>query len=196
MVFIHERASCLVIFQDFITSLSPTGQVRSLVYQATNSPKFTYLKLRRNGLKHMSANPSIRSQTTQLFGMYEIKLIILLSFWLISVTANPLPSQAEVYATATTTLPGAEPTFIVAKRRRTFNCNQEPRLKAIEAQAWADAGAMASLAAEYDNGNEWQPAMNYWMGHDSTESENFYKIICMCLNCYKKDSLHVNHKLK
>ena len=93
------------------------------------------------------------------------------------VAASPAPSQAEVYAIDTTTPPGSEPTFTVTKRRRTFNCNQDERLKGIEAQAWADAGAMAEIANQYDSGNQWQPAMDYWMGADSTKSENFYKII-------------------
>lgn len=89
-----------------------------------------------------------------------------------------MPSQAEIFATATTTSPGDEPTFTITKRRRTFNCNQDDRLKNIEAQAWADAGAMAEIANEYDSGNQWQPAMNYWMGADSIKSENFWKIRC------------------
>lgn len=93
------------------------------------------------------------------------------------VAASPAPSQAELYAIDTTTPPGSEPTFTVAKRRRTFNCNQDERLKGIEAQAWADAGAMAEIADQYDSGNQWQPAMDYWMGADSTKSENFYEII-------------------
>lgn len=62
------------------------------------------------------------------------------------------------------------------KRRRTHNCNQEDNLKKIEAQAWADSGALADVANEYDYGNKWQPAMDLWMGGDSTESKNFWKI--------------------
>ena len=92
--------------------------------------------------------------------------------------ASPVASQAEVYATATSTASGAEPTFTIAKRRRTHNCSQDARLEKIEAQAWADAGAMAEIAALYDSGNEWQPAMDLWMGSDSKDSENFWKILC------------------
>lgn len=109
--------------------------------------------------------------------MLKLGAVALLAACLSLVTAKPMPSEAEVYATATTTSTGAEPTFTVAKRRRTFNCNQDDRLKKIEAQAWADAGAMADIAYEYDNGNWLQPAMTYWMGYDSTKSENFYKIL-------------------
>ena len=108
--------------------------------------------------------------------MYKLLPITLLASCAAFVAASPMPSQAEIFATATTTPSGAEPTFTVTKRRRTFNCNQDDRLKKIEAQAWADAGAMAEIANEYDSGNQWQPAMNYWMGADSTKSENFWKI--------------------
>ena len=109
--------------------------------------------------------------------MHKLLNVALLASCVTVVAALPAPSQAEVYAIDTTTPPGSEPTFIVAKRRRTFNCNQDERLKGIEAQAWADAGAMAEIANQYDSGNQWQPAMNYWMGADSTKAENFYKII-------------------
>ncbi len=94
------------------------------------------------------------------------------------MATSPLPSQGEIFATATTTSSKEEPTFTIAKRRRTFNCNQDDRLKKIEAQAWADAGAMAEIANEYDSDKQWQPAMDYWMGADSTKSENFWKIRC------------------
>lgn len=109
--------------------------------------------------------------------MHKLLNVALLTSCVIVVAAVPAHSQAEVYAIDTTTPPGSEPTFTVAKRRRTFNCNQDERLKRIEAQAWADAGAMAEIANQYDSGNQWQPAMNYWMGADSTKAENFYKII-------------------
>jgi len=108
--------------------------------------------------------------------MHKLTTITLLAAWIAFVAASPMPSQAEIFATATTTPSGAEPTFTVAKRRRTFNCNQNDQLKKFEAQAWADAGAMAEVANEYDSGNEWQPAMNYWMGPGSAKSENFWKI--------------------
>ena len=110
--------------------------------------------------------------------MHKLVLITLFASCVGFVAASPMPSQAEIFATATTTSSGDEPTFTIAKRRRTFNCNQDDRLKKIEAQAWADAGAMAETANEYDSGNLWQPAMNYWMGADSTKSENFWKIRC------------------
>ena len=114
-----------------------------------------------------------------LFTMCPLCLLMLLASYLGLVVANLVPSNlASTYATATTTSLGQEPSFNITSRRRTNNCNQYEMLKKIEAQAWADAGALASLAAEYDNGNEWQPAMNYWMGYDSTESENFRKIQC------------------
>ena len=109
--------------------------------------------------------------------MYKRVAFTLLVFYIAFIAASPVPSQGEVYATATSTTPGSEPTFTIAKRRRTFNCNQDDNLKNIEAQAWADAGAMAEIAYQYDNGNQWQPAMNYWMGSDSTNSENFWKIL-------------------
>jgi hypothetical protein len=109
--------------------------------------------------------------------MYKIGQVSLLALYLVVVTANPMPSRSDIYATAaTTTSSGADPTFTVVKRRRTHNCNQDSNLRGIEAQAWADAGAMADLANQYDNGNQWQPAMNYWMGFDSVQSQNFYKI--------------------
>lgn len=87
-----------------------------------------------------------------------------------------MPSQAEIYATATTTAPADEPTVAVAKRRRTHNCNQNDHLKKIEAKVWADAGLMAKIANEWDNGNDLQPATDYWIGNDSVKSKNFWKI--------------------
>jgi len=110
--------------------------------------------------------------------MHKLVTITLLALCVAYVAASPMPSQAEIFATATTTSSGAEPTFTIAKRRRTFNCDQDDRLKKIEAKAWADAGAMAEIANEYDSGNQWQPAMNYWLGSDSVKAENFWKIRC------------------
>ncbi len=78
------------------------------------------------------------------------------------VTASPVPQD--------------DPPVNILKRRRTHNCNQKDELKKIEAQAWADAGALAKVAKGYDNGNELQPAMDLWMGADSVKSENFWKI--------------------
>ena len=111
--------------------------------------------------------------------MHSIKLhvILLLVICLVLVVAKPMPSQAEIYGTATTTSPAEEPTFTIAKRRRTYNCDQDDRLKKIEAQAWADAGAMAVLAEQWDGKNsKWQPAMHYWMGFDAADTENYWKI--------------------
>ena len=109
--------------------------------------------------------------------MHKLLNVTLLASCVTVVAALPAPSQAEVYAIDTTTPPGSEPSFTVTKRRRTFNCNQDERLRGIEAQAWADAGAMAEIANQFDYGNQWQPAMNYWMGDDSIKAENFYTII-------------------
>jgi hypothetical protein len=61
-------------------------------------------------------------------------------------------------------------------------------LREIEAQAWADAGAMAEIAAQYDNGNKWQPAMDYWLGIDSVQSENFHKIQSTFVRCVRYTS--------
>ena len=108
--------------------------------------------------------------------MHSLSIVILLASCSAFVAASPVVSEAEVYATATTTLSGAEPTFSITARRRTYNCNQNPNLKKIEAQAWADAGAMSEIAYQYHYRNQWQPAMDYWMGSDSIKSENFYKI--------------------
>lgn len=108
--------------------------------------------------------------------MYRLSSLLLLVSYVFFSTASPIASEAEVYATATTTSSGTEPTFTITTRRRTHNCNQDARLKKIEAKAWADAGAMAEIASQYDNGNQWQAAMDYWMGADSVKSENFWKI--------------------
>ena len=108
---------------------------------------------------------------------YPVSLIFFLASCFAFVVASPVASEADVYATATTTLPGAQPTFTITARRRTHNYNQNSDLKKIEAQAWADAGTMSEIAYQYDNGNEWQPAMDYWMGSDSVQAENFYKIL-------------------
>ena len=121
---------------------------------------------------------SISSSCAHDSDMHKVLIITLLASFITFMAASPMPSQAEIFATATTTSSGEEPTFTIAKRRRTFNCNQDDRLKKIEAQAWADAGAMAEIANEYDSGNQWQPAMHYWMGADSTKAENFWKIRC------------------
>lgn len=112
--------------------------------------------------------------------MHKLSTIALLASCLAFVAAKPMPSQAKVHERADSTSSSSEPTYTAVKRRRTHNCNQDDRLKKIEAQAWADAGAMADVADEYDNGNEWQPAMNYWMGYDSKKSENFWKIQSKC----------------
>ncbi|KAJ6576197.1 hypothetical protein B0H10DRAFT_1963646 [Mycena sp. CBHHK59/15] len=104
------------------------------------------------------------------------------------VMASPVPTQAEVYATATTTSSGAEPTFSVANRRRTNSCNQDDRLKAIEAQAWADAGALAAVADQWEATKQWQPAMDAYMGVDSIKSEFAYKIYSALENENKVDA--------
>ncbi len=96
-------------------------------------------------------------------GMLKLVKFTLVASCIGFVAASPTPAPDDISVTA---------------RRRTFNCNQDDRLKKIEAQAWADAGAMAAIANEYDSGNQWQPAMNYWMGSDSVKSENFWKIVC------------------
>lgn len=82
------------------------------------------------------------------------------------VSSSPVPQDGNP----------SDPPVTTLKRRRTHNCNQKDNLKKIEAQAWADAGALAAVAAEYDYGNQWQPAMDMWMGADSKDSENFWKI--------------------
>ncbi|KAL8671349.1 MAG: hypothetical protein Q9168_004159 [Polycauliona sp. 1 TL-2023] len=86
------------------------------------------------------------------------------------VAASPVPQGTTPAASA------SPPEATILKRRRTHNCNQKDDLKKIEAQAWADGGALAQLASEYDSGNQWQPAMDLWMGADSKDSENFWKI--------------------
>ena len=43
---------------------------------------------------------------------------------------------------------------------------------------------MAKIADQYDNGNQWQAAMSYWMGFDSIKTENFYKILGESLNFF------------
>ncbi|KAJ6596353.1 hypothetical protein DFH09DRAFT_1272819, partial [Mycena vulgaris] len=90
---------------------------------------------------------------------------------------------------STTSTPEAEPTFTTTKRRRTFNCNQDSRLQAIEAQAWADAGALAAVAKAWAGPDhdellettqvtpkQWQPATDAYMGVDSVQSKWASKI--------------------
>lgn len=114
-----------------------------------------------------------RTQTlARNFSMYQLRSLLLLISCFSFSYASPKPAVA----TGVTPAPSAEPTFTIAKRRRTHNCNQDDRLKKIEAKAWADAGLLAEIAAEYDNGNQWQPAMDLWMGSDSKDSGNFQKI--------------------
>ncbi|KAL8891285.1 MAG: hypothetical protein Q9215_001698 [Flavoplaca cf. flavocitrina] len=94
--------------------------------------------------------------------MHAVRLSLFLASLSALVTASPVPQD--------------DPPVNILKRRRTHNCNQKDELKNIEAQAWADAGALAKLAKGYDNGNDLQPAMDLWMGADSVKSENFWKI--------------------
>ncbi|KAL9023857.1 MAG: hypothetical protein Q9196_006927 [Gyalolechia fulgens] len=102
--------------------------------------------------------------------MRAVLLGVLLASLSAFVIASPVPQETSPTTSA------SDPEATILKRRRTHNCNQDDRLKKIEAQAWADGGALASVANEYDNGNQWQPAMDMWMGADSKESENFWKI--------------------
>jgi hypothetical protein len=95
-------------------------------------------------------------------------------FYLIAIAGSPSSSGLSTSGTITST--SADPSATIFKLRRTHNCNQDERLRKIEAQAWADAGAMAQIAAQYDNGNQWQPVIHYRMGIDSIKSENFNKI--------------------
>ncbi|MCJ1443009.1 MAG: hypothetical protein MMC23_003506 [Stictis urceolatum] len=93
------------------------------------------------------------------------------------VAGSPRSSQvSDAPATATATSKQPEPSFTIQARRRTFNCNQDERLKKIEALAWAEAGAIAEIANGYAKGNEWQQTMDIWMGADSTEPQNLGKI--------------------
>ncbi|KAL9064470.1 MAG: hypothetical protein Q9161_008845 [Pseudevernia consocians] len=78
------------------------------------------------------------------------------------------------FATETITA-GAEPTFSAATRRRVNNC-KEKWMKDIEAQAWADAGAIAKIADKWEATKTWQPAMDEYMGTDSVKSDYAYKI--------------------
>ena len=95
------------------------------------------------------------------------------------VAGSPRSSQvSDAPATATATSKQPEPSFTIQARRRTFNCNQDERLKKIEALAWAEAGAIAEIANGYAKGNEWQQTMDIWMGADSTEPQNLGKIQC------------------
>ncbi|KAJ6486263.1 hypothetical protein DFH09DRAFT_1106160 [Mycena vulgaris] len=108
-------------------------------------------------------------------------------------------SQATVMTQATVSLsttstPKAEPTFTTTKRRRTFNCNQDSRLQAIEAQAWADAGALAAIAKtwipprdELFKPRKWQPAMDAYMGVDSVQTKWAPKISDALTN---EDTIH------
>lgn len=98
--------------------------------------------------------------------MHAVLLAVFLASLSAFVTASPVPQDQSP----------PDPPVTILKRRRTHNCNQKDELKKIEAQAWADSGALAAVANEYDNGNQWQPAMDMWMGADSTKSENFWKI--------------------
>lgn len=104
-------------------------------------------------------------------------ILVMYQLWLLMLLASCLGVVAADYKRS-------EPAFNITSRRRTFNCNQDKRLKNIEAKAWADAGALASVAAEYDKWNKWQPAMDYGMGIDSIESENLVKIKCKYLCIY------------
>lgn len=87
------------------------------------------------------------------------------------------PLAVQIFATETTTA-GPEPTFSIATRRRVNNCNTD-WMKNIEAQAWADAGAIAAVADNWEATKTWQPAMDEYMGSDSVKSQYAYKIYCM-----------------
>ncbi|KAL8999978.1 MAG: hypothetical protein Q9169_001223 [Polycauliona sp. 2 TL-2023] len=102
--------------------------------------------------------------------MHAVLVVVLLASLNAFVAASPMPQEATPAAIA------SEPEPTILKRRSTHNCNQDENLKKIEAQAWADAGALANLASEYDYDNEWQPAMDLWMGVDCKELASFYKI--------------------
>ncbi|KAL8648774.1 MAG: hypothetical protein Q9226_005858, partial [Calogaya cf. arnoldii] len=102
--------------------------------------------------------------------MHTVLVAVVLASLSAFVAASPVAQQVTPTASA------SDPEATILKRRRTHNCNQDERLKNIESRAWADAGALANVANEYDNGNQWQPAMDMWMGADSKESENFWKI--------------------
>ena len=52
-------------------------------------------------------------------------------------------------------------------RRNVYNC--DAKYKKIEAQAWADAGAMADIAFRWSAGKTWQPAMDLFMGKNSVQ---------------------------
>lgn len=107
--------------------------------------------------------------------MYLGQFLVMTGVLAALVSTSPVPGDSTPDPTESEL---SKPSAGVLKRRSTYNCNQDDRLKKIEAQAWADAGAMAEEVAKWDNvkGNEIQPLAEQWMGWDATKSENFYKI--------------------
>ena len=105
-----------------------------------------------------------------------IAIAAILGIQAVLVTALPTSAVVASSEMSTGASTGTVPSATAFKRRRTFNCNQNNVFKNIEAKAWADAGGLAEIAAQYDSGNEWQPAMDYWMGGDSKDPNNFWKI--------------------
>ena len=49
-------------------------------------------------------------------------------------------------------------------------------MSAIEAQAWADAGALAKEADNWRANGQWQDAMTLYMGANCADSNNKYKV--------------------
>lgn len=116
---------------------------------------------------------------TCLKGLRDLTMTRFIFLCVSFLTASFVAVEAQVLEEASPTSPAAQPTFSAFKRRRTFNCNQNETMRNIEAQAWADAGAMAEVANEY-NGDQWSKVMEYWMGYDHNRRENFWRIVGKC----------------
>ena len=63
------------------------------------------------------------------------------------------------------------PPVAIQSRRQLYNCDAAPWMKAIEAQAWADAGALADEAVNWRAGRKYQAAMDLYMGWNSVDSK-------------------------
>ncbi|KAI9680521.1 MAG: hypothetical protein M1817_003961 [Caeruleum heppii] len=90
-------------------------------------------------------------------------LIVMATTLAAPVAEDPGAAAAAAAAAAFGQAPG------LLTRRQTYNCDTE-WMRAIEAQGWADAEALANEAFKWSPGGRWQPAMDLYMGKDSVQS--------------------------
>lgn len=81
-------------------------------------------------------------------------------FLLHCTSAAPAPDSAST---------APKPSVTALTRRQVYHCDAN-WMKAIEAQAWADAGALADEAFKWSPGARWQPAMDLYMGKNSVQN--------------------------